>query len=354
MKLLLLLTIFSITAEAQTLPDSTPSLSNIIQEFRPKFATMISNLKVNFLYDLSKNQARFYTNVNLNCAGKSLKAGETLAKITYNVSDNVSNKMVETISYFGCNDTLYLVEEIITFNSKAKPMGIATILNGVLDFSIQLPEFQEDKIYLFNFSSKMNHTQKIYRLKDANNTLIFSSNEKIIDTTQKDLTIYVLGERVMHQIIKTEAKKMSASHAFNWMPLIYTFNGDTWRWTLPTTSTQIFISSAENSPLLIIGQDRSKRLSEQNFIEEYTAQFINKQISTTKRIIGDFTKFFFPETELVNAGGTNNRFLNELLRMRFLLESGTPANINLVRQQLNAIIDGIQKSLINVTDNREN
>jgi hypothetical protein len=350
MKILIPLYIFISVATAATLPKSTANLSTIIQGFRPKFQTMISNLKINYIYDISKNHIKFTSSDKLKCGRTNFPKGSTLARITYNVVQTES-KLTETVSYFGCGDTLYLIEEVITIGPKAKPVGMAKIANGELDLSMKIPSEEDSSID--DFSIENNHTKKSYSLRDSNNGMIFQSVEKIISPTKKSLSIFLFNFNILQQIINKEESRITASQFYRFKSFKYNFGRMAFDFDFPDMTIPISIVVGDKIPLIIMEQNIN-RISEQEMLEGFNQHFINGPISAPKRILDVFVSYLFPKTEFVSSGGNNDRFLNELQRLKIQLDTPSTVNLSLARRKLIQLIESLRKGLITVKDNREN
>ena len=336
MKRRLLLTFFllgttsALLAAPVPLPKDIFFIDDFIEVFRGSFRTKISELNSNYIPYLNNGMISLTSSENVRCKHQSYSPGTPLSKLHF--SSRLKGKsLIETATYWGCNEAINLREVVITNGENLKPIPFQQFKNGVRKLDIQSPDIKSRYYQITN-----EHNEELFSLYILKNKLSKSAEFKVAG--QK---FYTINTNYL-------PNQTNLTYTFFGHTLTYSVGGSTWKSVneYGVWSIQVVAKRDREPEYFDPGRNLISLKRFQDYFGWGTAQ--------PSRSLADFIKkhnTFFPKTEFTSVGGGDNkRILTELQQIFTRLLNGT--ELNLVRNKIQEYIKAINEGKLKISDNR--
>ena len=303
-------------------PSGLYSIDDLVEEFRGPLTTKVDELKSTFISKQSANMAEYTSHEVVNCLWQDFEAGASLSRLEYFQNLEV-NQLREKVSYFGCGESLSLVETVITEGTDLKKGSFDNILKGIRKFDLN-----------------KNETRKVYILKNDKDEELFKLAVRRLPNQGKIAKFFITGSEFLS--IRYFQSLNDSRVVFNFSPYRINYKRPPWFGLNASHNFTPFALSSfrkliNGAPQDIYLSSRSTILSKRTFQTYVSYRAIQNGI----KYVGSMMKFhlyWFPSTEVISTGGQSQRLLDELRLMLTRLLNNTETNLvkNYVRELINA------------------
>lgn len=320
---------FNLYAETVPLPPAVTSIDEIVNEFRNTLETKIGELGKNFISRLTDKTIIFTNSTMLDCHGTNIPIGEPVSSLQYNFVKE-KNELIEKSIYRGCNNSITLVEDVVTRGEKLSPLKYNDFIKGKREFDLR-----DDETY------------RLYRVSNADNEEIF---KMLIEKSGKSKLVefYILGQRFLRMNYEYLDNLTRFNITYFGYQVSYITKYSSWGFTDETAQVINTITATKNLFYQVTYFDiHSGTLSQADYVGRFNKRIINGALARIRKLF-EYHNYYFPSTKVIQTGAINAQFKEELRLTFNRLQNNT--DLNLVRKQIQDYMIAAESGLI--IDNR--
>lgn len=271
-----------------SVPQGMPTYSSLISELRGTVEAKFREIPKNYIQRVNGNSITYFSNKDVQCAGKTIKSKEELTYISLysNLSDD-GTQLKEVGKFRGCLRDSEITEEFFYKGEELEKNSVKDYLAGKLNLDI------------------FNYDYFRYQIKYSISDMPFLSVEGKRDGDRHFSTIRVYRQKIM-QLTTYKRDSENTDYVVTFYPykikrLFYGVN-------VNIDQKSIIIKKRKKDFFYF---SNSKQISEFEFSQAFNNIIVNIGLGSLSGIV-KFSVSNFPNTQQISASGQNSRLIDEL------------------------------------------